>query len=294
MLHLLPPPDGRYGMCGTVHEKTILRAISNVVNTIFTLSPPCPAWSKGGESTGLYATDGWDFLEFTHLCQLGKPLACIFECSDDVDKHKGFIHIDHVMQLAGFKKVLSQNVPVHELSRQLEDTLVWDLVERGCRHLTKISATACCTKHGTLEFRPLQVQAPTFLGRRAEAWWTPTWRLRRQEKILAGPQTRQQVLARRFAWLKDAPANALCLIWKPTSSPCLALASQRPLHLPWLWPGHVEVFLSIYFRLPDGVYSTVGLSEQPCIHLQADRQCSYRPMRPCFLPQPSTCFLMNR
>ena len=68
---------------------------------------------------GLYATDGWDFLEVTHLCMLGKALACIFECSDDVNKHKHFVHIQHAMQLAGYTMVYSQNVSVHELTHNL-------------------------------------------------------------------------------------------------------------------------------------------------------------------------------
>ena len=115
----IPPSDGHFGICGSVHEKTILRALSWTSNVIYTLWPPCPSWSKGGKSMGLYATDGWDFLEVTHLCMLGKPLACVFECSDDVNKHKHFVHIQHAMQLAGYKMVYSQNVPVHELTHNL-------------------------------------------------------------------------------------------------------------------------------------------------------------------------------
>ena len=82
----------------------------------FTLSPPCPAWSRGGKSFGLHAPDGWDFLEVVHLCLLGKPLACVFECSDDVDKHAHFVHVKHAVTTAGFTMVVSQNVTAHELT----------------------------------------------------------------------------------------------------------------------------------------------------------------------------------
>ena len=115
----LPPPGGYYGIAGSVHEKTILRALSWTSNSIFTLSPPCPAWSRGGRSFGLHAPDGWDFFEVTQLCMLGKPLACVFECSDDVDKHAHFVHIKHAMQLAGYTLVVSQNVAAHEITNNL-------------------------------------------------------------------------------------------------------------------------------------------------------------------------------
>ena len=115
----LPPPGGYYGIAGSVHDKTILRALSWTSNSIFTLSPPCPAWSRGGRSFGLHAPDGWDFFEVTQLCMLGKPLACLFECSDDVDKHTHFVHIKHAMQLAGYTLVVSQNVAAHEVTNNL-------------------------------------------------------------------------------------------------------------------------------------------------------------------------------
>ena len=107
------PPGGHFRVCGSVREKTLLTALT------FTLFPPCPAWSKGGKSTGPYATDGWDFLEVTQLCLMAKLLACTFGCSDDVRKHPHFVHIQHAMQIAGFRNVLSQNVSVHELSHNL-------------------------------------------------------------------------------------------------------------------------------------------------------------------------------
>ena len=97
-----PPPGGHFGISGSVHEKTLLGALSWTSNTIYTVSPPCSAWSRGGKSFGLHAADGWDFLEVVHLCLLGKPLACVFECSDDVDKHVHFVHIKHAFALAGF------------------------------------------------------------------------------------------------------------------------------------------------------------------------------------------------
>ena len=110
---------------------------------IYTLSPPCPSWPKGGKSMGLYATDGWDFLEVRHLCMLGKPLACIFERSDDVNKRKHFVHIQHAMQLAGYMMVYSQNVPVHELTHNLRTRWfgVWIRSKDG-KMLPKLTARA--------------------------------------------------------------------------------------------------------------------------------------------------------
>ena len=68
----LPPPGGHFGICGTVHDKTILRAMS----AIYTLSPPCPAWSKGGKSTdpldSLLQMDGTS--SRSHTCVLASPL----------------------------------------------------------------------------------------------------------------------------------------------------------------------------------------------------------------------------
>ena len=39
-----PPPGGHFGIVGSVHEKTFLRALSWTSNSIFTLSPPCILW----------------------------------------------------------------------------------------------------------------------------------------------------------------------------------------------------------------------------------------------------------
>ena len=75
-----------------------------------------PCMVPWGKSFGLCPTTGWDFLEVVHLCMLGKPLACAFECSDDVHKHQRFGHIQHAMTIAGYTNVVSQNVTAHELT----------------------------------------------------------------------------------------------------------------------------------------------------------------------------------
>ena len=56
---------------------------------------------------GLFPALPTPSLLYPHLALLGRKgesLLDFFECSDDVDKRKHFIHIGHAMQLAGFKK----------------------------------------------------------------------------------------------------------------------------------------------------------------------------------------------
>ena len=212
-----------------------------VLRTIFTLSPPCPAWSKGGKSTGLYATDGWDFLEITHLCQLGNSLACIFECSDDVDKRKHFIHIDHAMQLAGFKKVLSQNVSVHELSHNLRTR--WFGWERMLPHPQDLCHD--------FQWEAWCLGTPTSIGSSSRLPWKISWSLMSaysmcmetlDKKRFPGPQTRQQVT---LTWLKNALTNAgqrFAPLTEVNTIFMYRTCKPEASTLPWLWPGCLEVF----------------------------------------------------
>ena len=235
----LPPPGGYYGIAGSVHEKTILRALSWTSNSIFTLSPPCPAWSRGGRSFGLHAPDGWDFFEVTQLCMLGKPLACVFECSDDVDKHAHFAHIKHAMLLAGYTIVVSQNVAAHEVTNNLRTRWfgIWlrNDVAKPPFALPKLCGRHLEPWHSQIyQFKLPQctIDALT-LDAHLQEVYGDVGLLPSNKRRAAGPLTQLQVLERR----RPDPRFPL-----PTL--CASYGSQHHLHVSHLQTRGLYTFLT--------------------------------------------------
>ena len=81
-----------------------------------TLSPPCPSWSRGGKHSGLATDEGFCFLDAIEHVSRVRPVLALFECSDGLEAHHHWRVISAAMQLAGYRKVWSQDVAIHQLT----------------------------------------------------------------------------------------------------------------------------------------------------------------------------------
>ena len=75
------------GILADISEPSILRATSNKLNLLMTLSPPCPSWSKGGKNSGLATDEGFCFLDAVEHVSRVRPILALFECSDGLEAH---------------------------------------------------------------------------------------------------------------------------------------------------------------------------------------------------------------
>ena len=104
------------GIQADVSDVTLLRATAHKSNLVMTLSPPCPSWSRGGKQSGLATDEGFCFLDAVeHLCRV-RPILAIFECSDGLESHPHWRVISAAMQLAGFLRIWSQDVALHQIT----------------------------------------------------------------------------------------------------------------------------------------------------------------------------------
>ena len=110
------PPDVYNGILANISDPSILRASSNRSNLVLTLSPPCPSWSKGGKNSGLATEEGFFFLDaILHVARC-RPVLALFECSDGIEAHPHWRALSAGLQLAGYVKIWSQDVAIHQLT----------------------------------------------------------------------------------------------------------------------------------------------------------------------------------
>ena len=108
--------DAYTGILADVNEITLVRATSHKSNLLMTLSPPCPSWSKGGKHSGLASDEGFCFLDaIDHVCKV-RPVLALFECSDGLESHPHWRVISAAMQLAGYMRIWSQDVAIHQMT----------------------------------------------------------------------------------------------------------------------------------------------------------------------------------
>ena len=55
------------------------------------------------------------WIRFEHLCRV-RPIIAIYECSDGLENHPHWRVISAAMQLAGFRRVWSQDVAIHQIT----------------------------------------------------------------------------------------------------------------------------------------------------------------------------------
>ena len=179
-----------------------------------------------GKSFGLHATDGWDFLEVVHLCLLGKPLACVFECSDDVDKHAHFAHVKHALATAGFTLVVSQNVTAHELTNNLRTRwfCIW-LRNDVARFHGMLPPTSSSSHHVWKRRWHWMTSCKKFMVTAAFYLWDP----RKEE-----------------ARYSASPSYVVCLLREPAPPPCGTFAVSWAIHLPHFWEREVVLRFALH------------------------------------------------
>ena len=110
------PADTYNGILANICDPSILRASTNKSNLVLTLSPPCPSWSKGGKNSGLATEEGFLFLDAIQHVARSRPVLALFECSDGIEAHPHWRALSAGLQLAGYVKLWSQDVAIHQLT----------------------------------------------------------------------------------------------------------------------------------------------------------------------------------
>ena len=105
---------------------------------MLTLSPPCPSWSRGGKHSGLATDEGFCFLDAIEHVARVRPALAIFECSDGIEAHPHWRVLSAALQLAGYHKVWSQDVAIHQLTSNYRTRWIaaWvrsDIPSQKCR-----------------------------------------------------------------------------------------------------------------------------------------------------------------
>ena len=110
------PVESINGILADISDLTLLRASANKSNLLMTLSPPCPSWSRGGKHSGLATDEGFCFLDAIEHVARVRPVLALFECSDGIEGHPHWRVLSAAMQLAGYSKVWSQDVAIHQIT----------------------------------------------------------------------------------------------------------------------------------------------------------------------------------
>ena len=101
------------GILADISDYTLLRASANKSNLLFTLSPPCPSWSRGGKNSGLGTDEGFCFLDAIEHVARARPVLALFECSDGIENHPHWRVLSAALQLGGYQKVWWPEEPGH-------------------------------------------------------------------------------------------------------------------------------------------------------------------------------------
>ena len=105
---------GCVAMASQNHWMNLVRIL---MNEIFTCSPPCVSWSRGGKSQGLECDSGLAFSESVAKIRVMRPILVLFECSDQISNHPHYQIIRASMHAAGYRQVWSQVVPFDAIAK---------------------------------------------------------------------------------------------------------------------------------------------------------------------------------
>ena len=110
------PMEAFIGIQADIGDISLLRATARKSNLLMTLSPPRPSWSRGGKSSGLATDEGFCFIDaILHVARV-RPIMALFECSDGIESHQHWRAISAALRLAGYRKIWSQDVAIHQLT----------------------------------------------------------------------------------------------------------------------------------------------------------------------------------
>ncbi len=108
--------DVAFGILTCVSDPTILNAWRCAYNGVFTCSPPCQSWSKGGKGSGLESTNGLSFIKAINTAGKARPIAIAVECSDLLPKHQHFCIVKACFAFMGYKLAFSSILKLEDLA----------------------------------------------------------------------------------------------------------------------------------------------------------------------------------
>ena len=130
---LLWNPSNHIGICAGIEDWTFFHLIANSANTVVTLSPPCPTWSKGGRSQGLNHPNGWAFVEAIETCAVLQANIVVVECVDEIMHHPHFCFVDALFKQFGFVRIFQQCTPHHHLANHMRTRWLAAWIRCDCR-----------------------------------------------------------------------------------------------------------------------------------------------------------------
>ena len=106
-------------LCTAVGDVTICHHFDFLDNMVFTMSPPCVSWSRGGKRQGLNCAAGYAFQEAVELIEVSQPIAVFGECADTTPEHEHFSLVEASLKVIGYKRVWQQIVQAHTLTHNM-------------------------------------------------------------------------------------------------------------------------------------------------------------------------------
>ena len=108
--------DVSFGILTCVSDPTILNAWRSAYNGIFTCSPPCQSWSKGGKGSGLESMNGLGFIKAINTVGKARPIAVAVECSDLLPMHPHFSIVKACFAFIGYKLAFSTIIKLEDIA----------------------------------------------------------------------------------------------------------------------------------------------------------------------------------
>ena len=228
---------------GDVADPTILHCVQPLSNLVFSASPPCVSWSKGGIGRGLNCPDGWAFVEAIKQCAIGQPVLVVFECVDALALHSHFKIITSMLRDLGYVGIWDDVVHYH--------TFV---------HMHRSRWLACFVRHDIVHHGPKPV--PSLKSVSPERWNSESFRFQLPRSLsdqIAIPSQVQSVYAqhsflppaKRAKFDPAAPAEVILRArflqpHEPVPTVCAAYGFQH------LLPRHLLEQKGIFATLKDG------------------------------------------
>ena len=101
---------------GDVKDISFLHLAGFGGNTIYTASPPCVSWSRGGKKQGLASVFGQDFLHAIMTCGVAQPNMIAFECAAEIPASPHFRVIKALLEALGFRCLWNDVCPLHAIT----------------------------------------------------------------------------------------------------------------------------------------------------------------------------------
>lgn len=104
------------GVLSVIGKHHWLNLSRSEVNAIFTASPPCQPWSRGGKERGLEDWNGQSFVDSIVAVHHGRPIMLLLECTEKTWKHAHFQTLQTLLSFIGYKRVWQDEVETKDLT----------------------------------------------------------------------------------------------------------------------------------------------------------------------------------